>query len=87
VLDGAFFHADEPDGGERADVARVGACAVAPGRDAAWLMAQLRQRVDPVFLPRPLLLLERLPRNGTGKLPHAALRALAAPQPKTTRVE
>jgi acyl-coenzyme A synthetase/AMP-(fatty) acid ligase len=87
VLDGAFFHADEPGGGERDDVARVGACAVAPGRDAAWLMAQLRQRLDPVFLPRPLLLLERLPRNSTGKLPQAALRALVAPQSKTTRVE
>jgi acyl-coenzyme A synthetase/AMP-(fatty) acid ligase len=86
VLDGAFFHADALDG-ERADVARVGACAVAPGLDVAWLMAQLRQRVDPVFLPRPLLLVERLPRNSTGKLPQDALRALAAPQPKMTRVE
>ena len=86
VLDGAFFHADTLDG-ERADVARVGACAVAPGLDVAWLMAQLRQRLDPVFLPRPLLLVERLPRNSTGKLPQDALRALAAPQPKTTRVE
>jgi acyl-coenzyme A synthetase/AMP-(fatty) acid ligase len=92
VLDGAFFHAHEPDG-ERADVARVGACAVAPGRDAAWLIAQLRQRIDPVFLPRPLLLVEHLPRNATGKLPQAALQALtttrtlAAPQSKTTSVE
>ena len=86
VLDGAFFHADEPDG-ERADVARVGACAVAPGLDATGLMAQLRQRIDPVFLPRPLLLVERLPRNSTGKLLQAALRALATPQPKTTRVK
>ena len=63
------------------------ACAVAPGLDATWLMTQLRQRLDPVFLPRPLLLVEQLPRNGTGKLAQAALRALAAPQPKMTRVK
>jgi acyl-coenzyme A synthetase/AMP-(fatty) acid ligase len=30
-----------------------------------------------VFLPRPLLLVDRLPRNATGKLPKAALEALA----------
>jgi acyl-coenzyme A synthetase/AMP-(fatty) acid ligase len=77
VVDGAFFHAGEPPG-ERADVARVGACVVAPGLDAARLLSQLRERLDPVFLPRPLLLVERLPRNSTGKLPQAALRDLAA---------
>jgi acyl-coenzyme A synthetase/AMP-(fatty) acid ligase len=33
--------------------------------------------VDPVFLPRPLVLVERLPRALTGKLPREALRALA----------
>jgi acyl-coenzyme A synthetase/AMP-(fatty) acid ligase len=37
----------------------------------------LRRRIDAVFLPRPLLMLERLPRNSTGKLPHQALQALA----------
>jgi acyl-coenzyme A synthetase/AMP-(fatty) acid ligase len=38
----------------------------------------LRRRIDPVFLPRPLVFVERLPRNGTGKLPREALRELAA---------
>ena len=38
----------------------------------------LRERIDPVFLPRPLLFVARLPRNSTGKLPQEALRALAA---------
>jgi acyl-coenzyme A synthetase/AMP-(fatty) acid ligase len=42
------------------------------------LVEELRQRVDPVFLPRPLIFVDRLPRNGTGKLPQEALRALAA---------
>jgi acyl-coenzyme A synthetase/AMP-(fatty) acid ligase len=51
---------------------------VAPDLDAARVLAALRDRVDPVFLPRPLLFVARLPRNATGKLPHEALRALAA---------
>ena len=77
VVDGAFFQAD----GTRAShtgVTRVGACVVAPQLDAARLVEALRQRIDPVFLPRPLLLVPRLPRNSTGKLPQEALRSLAA---------
>lgn len=75
VLDGAFFHAQEPHGSA---VARVAACVVAPGLDPETLLTQLRQRIDPAFLPRPLLMVARLPRNSTGKLPQAALRSLAA---------
>jgi acyl-coenzyme A synthetase/AMP-(fatty) acid ligase len=44
--------------------------------DAPHLLAALRERIDPVFLPRPLLFVDALPRNGTGKLPRAALQAL-----------
>jgi acyl-coenzyme A synthetase/AMP-(fatty) acid ligase len=44
---------------------------------AADLLARLRERVDPVFLPRPLVLVDRLPRSLAGKLPREALRALA----------
>jgi len=77
VLDGAFFHVEEAAALETG-VARVGACVVAPGLDAARVLEALRQRIDPVFLPRPLLLVPRLPRNSTGKLPQEALRALAA---------
>ena len=36
----------------------------------------LRARVDPVFVPRPLLRVSKLPRNANGKLPHAALAEL-----------
>jgi acyl-coenzyme A synthetase/AMP-(fatty) acid ligase len=59
-------------------VTRVAAFVVAPDLDAAKLTEELRRRIDPVFLPRPLLFVERLPRNGTGKLPQEALRELAA---------
>jgi acyl-coenzyme A synthetase/AMP-(fatty) acid ligase len=79
VLDGAFFH-----GSAAADagVTRLGACVVAPGLNAAAIAAELRRRIDPVFLPRPLLLVASLPRTSTGKLPQEALRALAAAQLK-----
>jgi acyl-coenzyme A synthetase/AMP-(fatty) acid ligase len=77
VEDGVFFFPQEPHPSE-AGVARVAAAVVAPGLDAARLTEALRQRIDPVFLPRPLLLLERLPRNSTGKLPREALRALVS---------
>ena len=83
VRDGAYF----VPGGERAaepGPARVAAAAVAPGLSAADIRAALRGRIDPVFLPRPLLLLDRLPRNSTGKLPQEALRALLAPPPRPT---
>jgi acyl-coenzyme A synthetase/AMP-(fatty) acid ligase len=78
VLDGAFFHSHGDCAAHDSVVTRVGACVVAPGLDAAAITAELRRRVDPVFLPRPLLLVPNLPRTSTGKLPQEALRALAA---------
>jgi acyl-coenzyme A synthetase/AMP-(fatty) acid ligase len=53
---------------------------VAPGLSAAALTASLRERIDAVFLPRPLLMVERLPRNATGKLPQQALQGFAESQ-------
>ena len=75
VLDGAFF-APDPAAGDA--VTRLMAFAVAPGLSPAALRRALRARVDPAFMPRPLVLLDALPRNTTGKLPRAALAALAA---------
>ena len=77
VHDGAFFHLEDARAAHTG-VTRVAACVVAPGLDAAALLEALRQRIDPVFLPRPLLFVARLPRNTTGKLPQEALRSLAA---------
>lgn len=75
VEDGCFLAPDEAgaDG-----IARLCAFAVAPGRTVRELLDALRQRIDPVFLPRPLLLVDRLPRNATGKLPRGELLALLA---------
>lgn len=77
VLDGAFFFPEEPQT-SAAGVTRVAAAVVAPTLNSVRVMEELRKRIDPVFLPRPLLLVERLPRNSTGKLPRETLQALAS---------
>ena len=73
VRDGAFVM---PDAGE-GDVARLMAFVVAPGIGREAILAALRRRIDPAFLPRPLCFVEALPRNATGKLPREALDDLA----------
>lgn len=79
VLDGAFFLRDEDGAGAGAtQVARLAAIVVAPDWTPAALTERLREAIDAVFLPRPLLLVDRLPRNATGKLPQHALRAFVA---------
>ena len=75
VLDGAFY---APEHGPHDAVGRLMAFAVAPQWTPQALRQALRERIDAAFLPRPLVLLRELPRNATGKLPQAALAALAA---------
>ncbi|MGH8184280.1 MAG: AMP-binding protein [Rhodanobacteraceae bacterium] len=70
VRDGAVFQLDAVDG---MGVRRIAALAVAPGLSAAAILEALRCDIDPVFLPRPLRLVESLPRSDTGKLPRVAL--------------
>jgi acyl-coenzyme A synthetase/AMP-(fatty) acid ligase len=83
VADGVFF-VREPEEGSSTGVTRVAALVVAPTLDAAALTEQLRKRIDAVFMPRPLLFADSLPRNDTGKLPHDSLRSLAATALKRT---
>jgi acyl-coenzyme A synthetase/AMP-(fatty) acid ligase len=75
VVDGAFFLPDEegPDG-----ITRLTAFVVAPGLTARQVSVALRERIDAIFLPRPLVLVDQLPRNSTGKLPRSDLQALYA---------
>ncbi|HEY5627362.1 MAG TPA: AMP-binding protein [Nitrospira sp.] len=70
VQDGVFFLPDAEDD----SVTRLIALVVAPGKSKEDILQDLRRQVDPVFLPRPLLLVPKLPRNETGKLPREALR-------------
>lgn len=69
VEDGTFFSPD----GEPARVTRLTAFVVAPGKTRDAILKALRQRIDPVFLPRPLRMVDALPRNTMGKLPRANL--------------
>lgn len=77
VKDGAVFQLDEPDA---MGVRRIAALVVAPALDELAILDALRASIDPVFLPRPLRLVESLPRNETGKLPRATLLALLTRQ-------
>ncbi len=55
---------------------RLMALVVAPEIHPDSIRQELLALIDPVFLPRPLLKVDRLPRNLTGKLPRAALDAM-----------
>ena len=72
VRDGIFVMPDESG---QATV-RLMAFVVAPALTQETIMDSLRKRIDPVFLPRPLCLVESLPRNATGKLSHDAVNHL-----------
>jgi acyl-coenzyme A synthetase/AMP-(fatty) acid ligase len=75
VEDGVFYMPDE----EAADgVTRLTAFVVAPALSTSEILAHLRERLDPAFVPRPLYRVDSLPRVLTGKIPREALRALAA---------
>jgi acyl-coenzyme A synthetase/AMP-(fatty) acid ligase len=56
--------------------ARPAAVVVAPGTTAAAILGELRTHLDGVFVPRPLVLVDHLPRNDLGKLPRDALLRL-----------
>lgn len=74
VMDGVFMMPED----DAADgVTRLAAFAVAPGMTGLALRAALRERIDPVFMPRPLILVEALPRNTTGKITRETIQALA----------
>lgn len=67
VIDGVVL---QPDGG------RLAAIVVAPSLNRRDIIHGLRQSLDPVFLPRPLVFVERLPRQASSKLRKADLLAV-----------
>ena len=72
VQDGVFVMPDDSDGTMKRTLAFV----VAPGLASADILNALRASVDPVFLPRPLYLVDKLPRSASGKITHEALLQL-----------
>lgn len=75
VVDGVFFVPPHQAG---AEIERLAAFVVAPGLSRSEVLARLRAEVDPVFLPRPLIFVDALPRDGNGKIQAAALQNLIA---------
>ncbi|HEY1226379.1 MAG TPA: AMP-binding protein, partial [Ramlibacter sp.] len=75
VRDGAFWM---PPATGAENIVRLAAFVVAPGLDRAVLLKALRDRVDAAFLPRPLVFVDALPRDPSGKLPEATLARFAA---------
>jgi acyl-coenzyme A synthetase/AMP-(fatty) acid ligase len=61
-----------------ATIRRVAALVVAPGLTATQIQERLATSIDPAFMPRPLVLVDALPRNELGKLPREALLAALA---------
>lgn len=75
VLDGIIF---QPPTSIEDTTTRLAALVVAPRMSTIELRQQLGQRIDAAFLPRPLRLVESLPRTMSGKLPAHALLQLYA---------
>jgi acyl-coenzyme A synthetase/AMP-(fatty) acid ligase len=73
VEDGVFVAPEDLDSNP---AARLMVYAVAPRRSAGEILAALRQQVEPVFLPRRVVLVPALPRNDIGKLTRQALGTL-----------
>lgn len=82
VRDGVIFM-PEPSTQEAGAVIRTAAFVVAPGMSREQVLAALRQLIDPAFLPRPLLLVDALPRSESSKLPRAAVLKLFAEQTRS----
>jgi len=75
VVEGVFVVPDET----TATVQRLAAVVVvAPEVSERQLLATLAERLDPAFLPRPLVRVPQLPRNETGKVTREALLELIA---------
>lgn len=83
VLDGAFVISDTS---ETSAVGRLTAFVVAPERNAAFILAELRQRIDVAFLPRPICLVPALPRNALGKLPRSEIQRMIAEANKGPKI-
>ncbi len=73
VQDAVVF---QPETREAKSIVRVAALVVAPTLSAREILEALAVSVDPAFVPRPLVLVDSLPRNELGKLPRSALTDL-----------
>jgi len=69
VEDAVFFIPEEnPD-----EKARLAALVVAPNLNIREITSFFKKQTDPAFMPRPLIIVEKLPYNESGKLPRKSL--------------
>ena len=73
VRDAVLF---QPQPDSVATIRRLAALVVAPGCTARQIRERLAAGVDAAFLPRPLRIVDSLPRNELGKLPREQLLAM-----------
>ena len=72
----------QPEQDAVATIRRVAAAVVAPGLTPQIVLERLVPSVDPAFMPRPLLIVDALPRNELGKLPRERLMQLLGRSPR-----
>lgn len=70
VIDGIIFM---PDHCDDAKVCRLAGLVVTDNLNISSILSSLSQQIDAAFLPRPLYIVNKLPRNETGKLPRQNL--------------
>ena len=84
VEDGVFY---EPANFGLPNAERLGALVVAPNLSANDIRTALAAELDPAFVPRPLRVVEMLPRESTSKLSIAALGRLIIERNVGTQIE
>jgi acyl-coenzyme A synthetase/AMP-(fatty) acid ligase len=77
VQDALAFQPENTVGGAN----RVAAVVVSSGATERQIAAVLATALDSVFVPRPLMMVDRIPRDSVGKVSRAQLLALANSQP------
>jgi acyl-coenzyme A synthetase/AMP-(fatty) acid ligase len=66
----------QPDRDQVGAIRRVAALVVAPGLSSKQVQERMADSIDPAFMPRPLLIVDHLPRNEVGKLSREAVLQL-----------
>jgi len=83
VRDAVVFQPDSS--GDAVKVRRLAAFVVAPGLTEQVVAEGLARACDPVFVPRPLIVVPSLPRNEVGKLPREQLLTLLREHSRPSR--
>ncbi len=73
VVDGVVFLPEQKPHNE---ITRLHALVVAPGMSSEQIRGALSEHLDSVFLPRPLLIVDEIPRNEVGKVTRDGLAQL-----------